>query len=585
MTQVLKLYQNIVTLLLISLGLLLIFINLYFYSYTYQEITTSIYQTHENVIDIQHLETRYFTPTRFLTTRYIVLGLGVLYLLILLFFWKRIHHILAYNLQGFLHSLFRLFYKINYIFRNLSRTETRILFLVLLLSLLQKLYYIFQFPIMIDEMYSYMFMIRPGYATVLTYYPDTNNHIFFNLIAKTFDLVFNDIFWSMRLPSLLAYFLLLLLIFAFLKRYFSFQVAILAVILSSFLAPSGFYSMQGRGHLFIDLLSFIHLFAFWFWYRYRERFYANIFIISGSLAFYTAPIFLYLWVSVGFWALYLLRKEPRSILKLIYFELILGGLVFVFYMPVFLGSGMDKFFMSQHYKRQEIIYFFTYILPIASAEALDYIVGTPKYAYYLIGFLIIPTFYVWYQKRKNIVLHHFFSFAILSILAFLLVISLMRIFPFYRLLTIYVFIFHFILAIVLGYFLGMLRQKLQVFMSIIFALLMLFFAYFQYEKPLQADTIPFSKPLYQKFHQNMGEILESKPKHIFCNSNYYACFLWHKVKTENLEIDLDNYQYNVHKDYTYVIIGEIYGKPQEVDLSQYQKVYEILSAEVYRKIE
>ncbi|GAB4493294.1 MAG: hypothetical protein OHK0045_22540 [Raineya sp.] len=203
----------------------------------------------------------------------------------------------------------------------------------------------------IDEAFSYVHFASKGFLVSALYYPNPNNHIFYNLNVAFWDMFVLNKLWAMRLPSFLSFLALQFFLFRFFLQNFSFANALLSVLIFALLSPVQAYAMMGRGYVLQMLFLWLSI-----------HFLAKIiqekpmkvdvlgFILASWAAFYTIPTHLYYFVSLAILAL--LRNLPNF--SKIYFlgkvhlaVLILAGLS---YLPVFLLNGRANLFSESWQK-------------------------------------------------------------------------------------------------------------------------------------------------------------------------------------------------------------------------------------------
>jgi len=194
-----------------------------------------------------------------------------------------------------------------------------------------------------DEVYSCVYFVHNGWLTTLCHYPDTNNHVFFNLLCIPLDALFSKPAWVLRLVPILAHLALLSAIFLFVKRYFGFCPAFVAMSMGAFWLPTSFYGSIGRGHELMSLFALIGIFHM---YAYTLRFQSRnlvTFVGVSVLAFYTVPTYIHCFMSVCAFGLYegIRQGHWRCVGRIIKAGLftVLGTVML--YWPIILFSGID----------------------------------------------------------------------------------------------------------------------------------------------------------------------------------------------------------------------------------------------------
>ena len=250
-------------------------------------------------------------------------------------------------------------------FQNLSKTEKITFFFTLCLLNGYTLYNLHHKIPHIDEAFSYVHFSSKGFLVSALYYPNPNNHIFYNLIASFFDIFISNKTWAMRLPSFLSFLALQVLLFRYFLSHFSFVNALLGLLVFSLFSPIQAYAIMGRGYV-------LQMLFIWFSVHFsvklngENRRKINIvgFLVSAWVAFYTIPTYLYYFLALGILAV----ASSLANLSKIYFlakcyfgVLILAGLA---YLPVLLLNGKANLlseswqaFAKQEFVKNKYLYF------------------------------------------------------------------------------------------------------------------------------------------------------------------------------------------------------------------------------------
>ena len=146
----------------------------------------------------------------------------------------------------------------------------------------------------------------------------------------------------MRLPAFIFSVFSGLLLYIFIKRFFSFRIAVLALTAFSFSYNIFYYSIHGRGYSVLSFFIILSLFSLlkMLLSKGNSRFYAAIYIGSSVFGFYTIPVFLYPFLSMsvfGIW--YLIKFKHAGIIKFIIVNFFIAAGVCILYAPVILFSG------------------------------------------------------------------------------------------------------------------------------------------------------------------------------------------------------------------------------------------------------
>ncbi len=209
-------------------------------------------------------------------------------------------------------------------------------------------YWVYTFinsPMFMDECCTYLNFVRYGFFFTIISYPAPNNHIFFNVICTVLNKVsFLSPELVMRLPSLVASFLLYYGIFCIFKYWDGFRRAMVVVAGVAFVHILSYYTVQGRGYqlqLLFVVVSALSGWAYFFSAAWSGRAGYFLFVVSSILGFYVNPLFVYhfLTLLLLFGFLLIKRKEFTKGKVLIKAIVIIGGVTLILYLPLILGSS------------------------------------------------------------------------------------------------------------------------------------------------------------------------------------------------------------------------------------------------------
>ncbi len=220
--------------------------------------------------------------------------------------------------------------------RTLFTIQKTITIIVSLAGLLPILWCVFVYEYWVDEVFSYVFLVKRGLLVCLTYYPGPNNHVFFTAVASLFGWV-GEPLMAMRLLAFMGVLLTGLLLFSWLLVRKSWGVSCVALFIFLFQSPVQLYGYLGRGYAWEMLFFLILWIALWEWVRYPRAIYLGIASLSAVLGFYTLPTFLYAYLPLIFVAclpLPLLKTKNLLLAQLLVFVVVL-----CLYMPIILLNG------------------------------------------------------------------------------------------------------------------------------------------------------------------------------------------------------------------------------------------------------
>ncbi|MFL5731174.1 MAG: hypothetical protein ACJ75J_16925, partial [Cytophagaceae bacterium] len=229
---------------------------------------------------------------------------------------------------------------------SLSLYERMIAGVIFFAVIIFHLLYFFNFPIFVDEAFTYVYFVSKGFLTSASYYPGPNNHVFYSELCVLTDLFTDNSFLILRLPSFLFSVILMVLFFFVVRKYTEFYTAGLSTVLFSLSEQVNFYSGQGRGYVLLLLLVLISMYSLGQVLFHDRKFYFLLFIKAAFLGFYTMPIFLYPFSSMVVWSLLVVLKKqnPELFFKLVIAGVSIGTMVFILYLPVLILNPWNVIF-------------------------------------------------------------------------------------------------------------------------------------------------------------------------------------------------------------------------------------------------
>jgi hypothetical protein len=287
-------------------------------------------------------------------------------------------------------------------FRSFSRTERVFFWLVILANFIVKCYYAWNFTITYDEAWTYLNFTDRGIISSMTYYSAPNNHILNSILTNIFNHLPLPVTFRIRLPSILASIFFLIIFYVFSKRWLNSKIAMLLLLILSFLTPELFYAFTARGYIWVILFSAICYFIAIRLKETRAGETRNFFYFSlcAILGFYTMPSFLYPYATLNIYLLVYALANKRIALarKLIVWGIITIIGVLLLYMPIFAISGIDSVLSNQYVvpiPRDEVM---TRLWP-HMLDVFEYLF-TYRYAIFIVYALLI--FACFYSSNKKI---------------------------------------------------------------------------------------------------------------------------------------------------------------------------------------
>lgn len=287
-------------------------------------------------------------------------------------------------------------------FNRLSVAEKAAFFLILILSIVLRIYLYFYIPPHIDELTTYFQFVDKGPIFISTFYPFPNNHFFFNHIYFLSSFLVDDILMAGRSPSMIFFHLLLILLFFWVLIYLKDKyAAFLCILLCALLFPSSIYAVEARGYMILSLLTLIAAFSLLLAIETQKRQALLMFIPACVLAAYTVPVFFIPFVGMmlfGF-CIAFLQRNKSLFMQLIISGICIGFGVIICYLPVFMFSGLDAVIDNPFVTSLEASDFYSYIFPIVSAEMLSFLAGVPTKGWLI--FTVLGTAGIWAFFKSN----------------------------------------------------------------------------------------------------------------------------------------------------------------------------------------
>ncbi|MEK6480740.1 hypothetical protein WJR50_24570 [Catalinimonas sp. 4WD22] len=263
-------------------------------------------------------------------------------------------------------------------FLRLKTSEKLAFIFLLITSIGLRIYHFSYLPVHVDELMTYYSFVNEGFLLTSLYYPVPNNHVFFNYIFILFSKFINDPILAARIPSAIAFHLMLLMLFFGLLRYFkNYSIAFLSTAMCVFLFPSSVYAAEGRGYAVLSLMVVLAAFSLLLMIEKNRKETTFLFVPACVIGAWTVPVFFIPFlslVSFGLWRS--ITDRNRLLFKWIMVSTCCVGVgVFISYLPVFLFSGISAVAANKTVVPVQDSNFFTYIYPIASAEILSFFAG------------------------------------------------------------------------------------------------------------------------------------------------------------------------------------------------------------------
>ncbi len=227
--------------------------------------------------------------------------------------------------------------------RGIPRTEKAAVAALWLTLWAMQAYVAFRLPFHVDERFTYLYFVQPGWLASLAYYPGPNNHILFTLLCNVTALFLDDPFRIMKGTAVVAGGMLPPVFWLTVRRHFGAAPAWLATAAGMTADKVFYYATQGRGYGLLTLWVTLAAYAAvqigrggangrrWHWG------------LGGAcvLGFYTVPVFLYPFAGLALYLLVALarRRAWGQLRELLVTGAGAGAATALLYLPVLLVNG------------------------------------------------------------------------------------------------------------------------------------------------------------------------------------------------------------------------------------------------------
>jgi len=457
--------------------------------------------------------------------------------------------------------------------KSLTLFQKIFLFLIATIIIFSRIFLIGKYPFSGDEALSYFTFVNNGFLLTISFYPEPNNHIFYNLVEIIFNQFIKNPIYVMRVPNVIFDILLLGMGFLYLLKKQNYTTAILFLIIAGFSFSSMIYAIHGRGYILISLFTLITFIAsIELIENPKSKLAFSALITSSILGIFTIPIFLFIFVGLAVFLGYsfLLQKRYAHLKLVVNYVVYVNIGWIVLYLPTFCVSGIKTVF-SNHLIIQHsgLWYYFSYIVPVLSAEAINYILGTYSKGYYLMGLLILFILYT-YKKANSNFLNIALRIVFISMCSFVFLMIVKRVFGEFRVFTMYSFLFALILSVCLSYWINKIKKQLFVNTLLIsIALFYMLLIPITFEKKMDTFYGVNYFQYYKKMNDKISQINSSKPSSIFVTVKDYLLLL--KLYNINNHKTTELYTPNtkIIFPFDYIIVKDSTELPKAVDIKRY----------------
>lgn len=436
--------------------------------------------------------------------------------------------------------------------RQAFRRE-RWFWLILAVGGLPIVWRVFVYGYWIDEIFTYVFLVKKGLLVSLTYYPGPNNHVFFTAIGAVLGSL-----PLMRLASCLAVWLTACLLFVWVGKHQGRQVARWVVLIFLWQSPVQMYGYLARGYAWEMLFFALLWIGLYEWTRTQEKVYLVIASLASIAGFYTLPTFVYAYSALLLVALFSQKRKEWKFLFIS--QAIVVLIVLVLYLPIILLNGVqalvgnawlqvgkDVFWrdLSNGAYWAEIVGFWGFELPVWGAwivlclwiTCLFCAVG--KMRLWLLGAVFVPVVWLLYQQ----------------------ILPPVRVWS-YQVIT---------LALAVAW---CKESTLQTFLQYLFALLagVSLAMYWQF--------LPAS-PAYEAWAKR---IVAQKATSVFSNDDTYQMYIRYEYALRDLPVDIQTTCLPQQREFEIVILSNTQKVPACILPTAYELLFENAEVKIYKRL-
>ena len=532
--------------------------------YSYEEFTSLLLKLYGKSEKIAEFRSEFLTVTRFVFLKYTLALLSVL-LFFCIMKLRTISEFFSAKIISVLNSV-KLF--LNYLLEPYRKLEAykKISFWIMIAFIgIVKLFFLNRFPFHVDELSSYLFIVKKGFFVTISYYPSPNNHIFYSLITSLVQPLFSDPYYLMKVPSFIFSILTSIILFFFLLRNFNFSSSILGTLLFSFMTSYFFYSISGRGYALMTSFTIVTTFMTMEIISGRnEKFLWHIYALCTILGFYTLVIFLYPFVTLSLViAGYIIYERKYELIKtFIYYNLLIIAGVLLLYMPVFLISGISSITSNPWMIKLDWQIYFS-LLPKFIKGAFEFILGIDKFALAIGVIIIISGLLVLLIEKKKTWFWLLVSFFIVP----LILLTIQRLQPYNRVWCYLIFPTSLCLIFVWDYLVSFFSKikYAQVFLTSVFALIIIGYTINYFYEMTAHGFI-----MYDNVDRITKYIVSENNVKVYTNDDSYNLFLrYHSSQIgKNVVPEMNTLPEN--KNFNYVLLTKNASFPATINEADYK---------------
>ncbi|MDJ1481213.1 hypothetical protein QNI16_12010 [Cytophagaceae bacterium YF14B1] len=565
----------------------MLYYSLLLYSTRYEDAIQWIKENFNTTYNIATIDCDYFTRKQYNLFQLWIIGITLLYGLLAVLFWINYSKItqLASGIRNQLSTLLK---NILTLFLYLTLWQRIIILFMYTGWLAHHIYYCLEIPFSVDEVFAYNYFVHQSPLVPIFYYPEPNNHIFFNLFASFFDCFINNGKWVMRLPSLFANMVLLTVIFIYLFKKVNFNVALVATICCIISFPTSIYAIQGRGYMLMSLCTTLAAISFIEWKHRSRKIYLAIYIVSSIVGFYTHITFLYCFTGLFLWeATTIIVNRNLSFIKaFLWNKIVIVSCINFLYSPIIVFSGWKSLAENRWLVRNQTNFVDAFFIELL--EILSLVTDIWHKVYIFIFFLLLLTGILAYKFRNLLFVRQLCIFLTSQMAGIIIVMLILRLLPPLRVWTYLAFWYPIGLSVSI-YLLSAWLNRSYIYLSLsIFLLLFTSWqSIYSYQKNLVIAEGSFSQTLYTPLQNIIHYIVQKHPKYIFVSDHWLQFYLRNQqIETPSAvpSMDIDIPQKEIIYDFVIYAPDMLQNSlPATFSSQSYRLVAEFYGSRIYER--
>jgi len=311
-----------------------------FLSASYEDIIRLIITISKKPYLENLLRTQVFPENKYVLARYVCIATLLIIPLcaaLLLRYQQRIMDLFSFAFS----SVQQGYKKVKQVYQQNSKMQNTSIIVLLALIAARSLYYIVQFDLQYDEMWSYnYFTAQPLYYSFVV----CSNYPLYEISTGIFKYLPFDMRINIRLPVFIAGLLSCIVLYACLKAYFKHHVTALGgMIVFACMPVTTFYMLYARGVMFALFFAIVSIFSVLFWLRNKQQTtYLVVYAIASAAGVYSMPTNVYLCLILFLLTLSASPIKGKShILPFFLANTAAGLLSLLLYAPILVGSGVS----------------------------------------------------------------------------------------------------------------------------------------------------------------------------------------------------------------------------------------------------